>query len=135
MKIQHFFDTRTSTLTYVVHNEAAKADVVIDAVMDFDPKNGRTWNESCAAVTRYIEDHGLNIRYMLDTHAHADHLSGMAYFKRVYGAPTVIGVHIRGNGRETAMCATKRTVGINEPSQGSSFTGSAKEPVSRWNVA
>jgi glyoxylase-like metal-dependent hydrolase (beta-lactamase superfamily II) len=94
MKIQHFFDTRTSTLTYVVHDETTRVGVVIDSVMDFDPKNGRTWNESCATVVRYIEDHGLNIRYVLDTHAHADHLSGMAYFKRVYGAQTVIGRHI-----------------------------------------
>lgn len=94
MQIQSFFDTRTSTLTYVVHDEAAKAGVVIDAMMDFDPKNGRTWHESCAAVARYIDAHELSIPHVLDTHAHADHLSGMDYFKRVYGAQTVIGRHI-----------------------------------------
>jgi glyoxylase-like metal-dependent hydrolase (beta-lactamase superfamily II) len=94
MKVQHFFDKRTSTLTYVVHDEATKAGVVIDAVMDFDPKNGRTGDESCAAVARYIDAQGLSIPYVLDTHAHADHLSGMAYFKHAYGAQTVIGQHI-----------------------------------------
>lgn len=52
MKIQHFFDKRTSTLTYVVHDEAAKVGVVIDSVMDFDPKSGRTWHESCETVAQ-----------------------------------------------------------------------------------
>jgi glyoxylase-like metal-dependent hydrolase (beta-lactamase superfamily II) len=94
MKIQSFFDKRTSTLTYVVHEETTKTGVVIDAVMDFDPKNGRTWDESCAAVARYIDAHGLRIPYVLDTHAHADHLSGMTYFKQAYDAQTVIGHHV-----------------------------------------
>jgi glyoxylase-like metal-dependent hydrolase (beta-lactamase superfamily II) len=91
MKIQHFFDKRTSTLTYVVHDEAAKVGVVIDSVMDFDPKSGRTWHESCETIARYIDKAGLTIPYVLDTHAHADHLSGMAYFKQHCGARTVIG--------------------------------------------
>jgi glyoxylase-like metal-dependent hydrolase (beta-lactamase superfamily II) len=91
MKIQHFFDKRTFTLTYVVHDEETKAGVVIDSVMDFDPKNGRTWHESCEAVAHYIDTQGLTIPYVLDTHAHADHLSGMQYFKARYGAQTVIG--------------------------------------------
>jgi glyoxylase-like metal-dependent hydrolase (beta-lactamase superfamily II) len=94
MKIQHFFDKRTSTLTYVVHDEASKVGVVIDSVMDFDPKNGRTWYESCEAVAQYIDKHRLTIPYVLDTHAHADHLSGMAYIKERYGARTVIGQFI-----------------------------------------
>jgi glyoxylase-like metal-dependent hydrolase (beta-lactamase superfamily II) len=91
MKIQHFFDKRTATLTYVVHDEATKMGVVIDSVMDFDPKNCRTWHESNETVARYIDRQGLTIPYVLDTHAHADHLSGMAYFKEHYGARTVIG--------------------------------------------
>lgn len=94
MTIQHFFDTRTSTLTYVVHDEETRVGVVIDSVMDFDPKSGRTWHESCEAVARYIDQQGLAIPYVLDTHAHADHLSGMQYFKARYGARTVIGRHI-----------------------------------------
>ncbi|MBI3797196.1 MAG: MBL fold metallo-hydrolase [Deltaproteobacteria bacterium] len=94
MKIQPFFDKRTSTLTYVVHDEASKVGVVIDSVMDFDAKNGRTWYESCEAVTQYIDTQRLTIPYVLDTHAHADHLSGMAYIKARYGARTVIGQFI-----------------------------------------
>lgn len=94
MKIQHFFDPHTWTLSYVVHDESAKIGVVIDSVMDFDPKSGRTSYRSCEAIAQYIETHGLKIPYVLDTHAHADHLSGMAYFKDRYGARTVIGHEI-----------------------------------------
>jgi glyoxylase-like metal-dependent hydrolase (beta-lactamase superfamily II) len=94
MQIQHFFDPRTWTLTYVVHDEATQQGVVIDSVLDFDPKSGRTWSASSDTVAAYIEQHHLTIPYVLDTHAHADHLSGMAYFKDRYGARTVIGRHI-----------------------------------------
>lgn len=94
MNIQHFFDPRTSTLTYVVHDEASRIGVVIDSVMDFDPKSGRTWHESSDAVAAYIDTNDLKIPYVLDTHAHADHLSGMQYFKERCGARTVIGQDI-----------------------------------------
>jgi glyoxylase-like metal-dependent hydrolase (beta-lactamase superfamily II) len=94
MKVQHFFDPRTSTLTYVVHDQTSRIGVVIDSVLDFDPKSGRTADESCDAVARYIDAQRLAIPYVLDTHAHADHLSGMAYFKEKYGSLTVIGSHI-----------------------------------------
>ena len=94
MHVQHFFDQLTSTLTYVVHDERTRTGVVIDPVLDFDPRRGRTSEESCAAVARYIQAHDLTIPYVLDTHVHADHFSGMAYFKRLYNAKTVIGRHI-----------------------------------------
>jgi hypothetical protein len=59
MNIQHFFDPRTSSLTYVVHDEASRIGVVIDSVMDFDPKSGRTWQESCDAVSAYIDSNDI----------------------------------------------------------------------------
>src|SRR3970040_1644984 len=91
MNIQHFFDPHTWTLTYVVYDADTKQGIVIDSVLDFDSKSGRTWSASNDAVAAYIEQHHLTIPYVLDTHAHADHLSGMAYFKDRYGARTVIG--------------------------------------------
>lgn len=94
MKMQHFFDPNTWTLTYVVHDEESRQGVVIDPVLDFDPKNGRTRNESSEAVARYIDDHRLTIPYVLDTHAHADHLSGAQFFRQRYNAKTVIGAEI-----------------------------------------
>lgn len=91
MKIQHFYDERTFTLTYVVYDEAARVGVVIDPVRDYDPKSGRTWNESSERVAAFVDGLGLTIPYALETHAHADHLSGVPYFAERYGAETVIG--------------------------------------------
>jgi glyoxylase-like metal-dependent hydrolase (beta-lactamase superfamily II) len=94
VQIQHFFDPRTWTLTYISYDEHSRIGVVIDSVLDFDPKSGRTWSASNDTVAAYIEQLHLTIPYVLDTHAHADHLSGMASFKDRYGARTVIGRHI-----------------------------------------
>lgn len=91
VKIQHFYDERTFTLTYLVYDEAAKVGVVIDPVHDYDPKSGRTWNESNDRVAEIVDRLGLAIPYALETHAHADHLSGVPYFAQRYGAKTVIG--------------------------------------------
>lgn len=91
MRIQQFFHEPTGTLTYVVSDEAARIGVVIDPVMDFDPKSGRTSWESAEVVARYAEGNGITIRYVIDTHAHADHLSGLAFFKKRHGAQTVTG--------------------------------------------
>lgn len=91
MRIQEFFHEATSTLTYVVADEAAQVAVVIDPVMDFDPKSGRTAWRSSEAVARYIDERRLSVPYVIDTHAHADHLSGLRFFKQRYGAKTVTG--------------------------------------------
>jgi glyoxylase-like metal-dependent hydrolase (beta-lactamase superfamily II) len=89
METQHFFDRATSTLTYVVHDAAT--GVVIDPVLDYDPKSARTSTKSAEAVSRYIDDRRLSIAYVIDTHAHADHLTAMPFFKNRYGARTVTG--------------------------------------------
>lgn len=91
MRIQEFFDEASATLTYVVSDETARVGVVIDPVMDLDPKSGRTAWRSAEAVARYIEDRRLTIPYAIDTHAHADHVTGLAFFKARYGARTVTG--------------------------------------------
>jgi len=89
MVIQHFFDAATSTLTYVVHDDRAGA--VIDPVLDFEPASGRTSWASAEAVARYIETRRLTIPFVIDTHAHADHMTGLTFFKTRYGAQTVTG--------------------------------------------
>lgn len=94
MRVQHFFDARTSTLTYVAYEEAERIGVVIDPVLDFDPASGRTWTESADAVATFIDARGLAIPFVLDTHAHADHMTALPYFKDHYGAKTVIGAQI-----------------------------------------
>jgi glyoxylase-like metal-dependent hydrolase (beta-lactamase superfamily II) len=92
MEIQHFFDRATSTLTYVVHN--AKSGVVIDPVLDYDPKSARTSVRSAEAVAKFIAEKNLSIPYVIDTHAHADHLTAMPFFKKRFGARTVTGSRI-----------------------------------------
>lgn len=82
MKVQHFFDTDTSTLSYVVFDEATKDAVVIDPVLDFDPPSGQILDHSAQTLIKFIKDNGLNIHYILETHAHADHLSSSQLLKQ-----------------------------------------------------
>jgi glyoxylase-like metal-dependent hydrolase (beta-lactamase superfamily II) len=95
MKIQHFFDEPTATLSYVVWDEDARVAVLIDSLLDFDPKSGRTCTRSCEAVARFLDERRLSLPLVLDTHAHADHLTGMPFFRERYGARTGIGAEIR----------------------------------------
>ena len=92
VEIQHFFDRATSTLTYVVHD--TRAGVVIDPVLDYDPKSARTSFRSAEAVAQYIAERNLAIPYVIDTHAHADHLTAMPFFKTRFGARTVTGSQV-----------------------------------------
>ena len=94
MQVQPFFDPRTWTLTYVVSDEQVGKAIVIDSVLDFDPRNGRIWEESLKNVDRYLSENGLDLLYVLDTHIHADHLSGAQVLKERYGAQVGIGAHI-----------------------------------------
>lgn len=94
MRIEHFFDEATFTLTYVVLDEKTKTAVVIDPVMDYEAGSGRTSNGSSERVATFLDAHGLEAPYVLDTHAHADHLTGMPFFQARYGSRTVIGKHI-----------------------------------------
>ena len=92
MEIQHFFDQATSTLTYVVHDGGT--GIVIDPVLDYDPKSARTTVRSAEAVAQYIDHRHLSIPYVIDTHAHADHLTAMPFFKKRYGSQTVTGSRV-----------------------------------------
>lgn len=94
MKVQHFFDRRTSTLTYLVFDEAERVGVVIDPVLDYEPSSGTTWTESADIVAEFVERERLRIPYVLDTHAHADHMTAIPYFKKRFGAQSAIGAGI-----------------------------------------
>ncbi len=95
MKIEPLYDERTSTLTYLVVDEETGLGVVIDPVADFDPKSGRLWHESCEELARRVDRLGIELRWVLETHAHADHLSGAPWLAERFGARTAIGAHIR----------------------------------------
>jgi glyoxylase-like metal-dependent hydrolase (beta-lactamase superfamily II) len=82
MELKAFFDERTSTLTYVVWDAKTRDAVVIDPVMDYEPAGSTTWTESVEKVTSFLEAEGLKLRFLLETHAHADHLSGSQLLKQ-----------------------------------------------------
>ena len=76
MEIKTYFDPKTSTLTYVVYDSESKDALVIDPVMDYDPIGSKVSHESVDAVIAFVESQGLKLHWVLETHAHADHLSG-----------------------------------------------------------
>ncbi|MCB0327835.1 MAG: MBL fold metallo-hydrolase [Bdellovibrionales bacterium] len=93
--IQHFFDPETSTLSYIVFDHASKDAVIIDSVLNYDPASGNYSYESIESLINFAEEQGLYVHYIMDTHAHADHVSGMDVLKaRIPTAKTVIGKHI-----------------------------------------
>jgi len=94
VKIRAFFDPATSTLTYVVHDPATRDAVVIDPVLDYDPAASQTSTASVEAVAAFIEAERLRLHYVLETHAHADHLSGSQLLRRRFGATVAIGERI-----------------------------------------
>ena len=94
MNILPFFDNATSTLTYLVWDPKTLDAIVIDAVLDFDPLMVDTSTESADAVIAKAKALGLTIHYVLDTHAHADHLSAFKRLREETGAKTAIGEQI-----------------------------------------
>jgi glyoxylase-like metal-dependent hydrolase (beta-lactamase superfamily II) len=118
MKIQHFHDPRTGSFTYVVSDDASKTAVVIDAVMDYEPKSGRVFFESAETVARYIDENGFSVPFVLDTHTHADHLTAMPFFRVRYGAKSVI-----GSGVTTVQATFKQFFDLDPamPTDGSQF--------------
>lgn len=94
--IQHFFDPETFTLTYVVSDSQTKDAVIIDPVLDFDPPSGIVEDKSIKSVIEFIKENNLNIRAILETHAHADHLSSSQVLKQHFpNAKLAIGEKIK----------------------------------------
>lgn len=95
MNIETFYDPATYTLTYVVFDPKSRDAVVIDPVLDYDPLASATSTKSIAAVEAFLEKNDLRLHYVLETHAHADHLSGSQYLKARFDAKVGIGERIR----------------------------------------
>lgn len=83
-EIHPFYDTQTSTLTYVVFDPDTRDAVLLDPVLEYEPVGSRATGSAVAQISAFIESKNLNLKYILETHAHADHLSGAQAFKARY---------------------------------------------------
>lgn len=92
--VKAFFDEPTFTASYVVHDPATKVAAIIDSVLDFDQPSGRTSHESANAMIAYVRAENLKVAWLLETHAHADHLSAAPYLQERLGGQLVIGAEI-----------------------------------------
>jgi glyoxylase-like metal-dependent hydrolase (beta-lactamase superfamily II) len=93
--VEPFFDPATATVTYVVHSGRGSACAIVDSVLDYDAKSGRTSTESAQRVIAFVRDYGLTVQWLLETHAHADHFSAAPFLKQQLGGRIAIGEHIR----------------------------------------
>ena len=90
-EVAGFFDPRTFSIQYVVSDPATGKCAIIDPVHDFDEKSGATATHHADELLAYVEEKGLEVEWVLDTHPHADHFSAARYLKEKTGAPTAIG--------------------------------------------
>lgn len=93
--VKAFFDPATWTLTYVVYDKEGGTAAIIDPVLDYDPKAARTTTLSADEVIAFVKSKNLTVQWILETHAHADHLSGAPYLKKQLGGTLGIGDHIK----------------------------------------
>jgi len=89
--VKAFFDEATFTVTYVVSDPATARAVIIDPVLDYDPASGRTSTGSADQVIAYVKENELTIDWILESHVHADHISGAPYLQAKLGGQTAIG--------------------------------------------
>lgn len=89
------YDKITGTVTHIVHGGRGSACAIVDSVLDYDPKSGRTSHRTADEVIDFVRDYDLRVEWILETHAHADHLSAAPYLKQQLGGRIAIGENIR----------------------------------------
>ncbi|WP_420335109.1 MBL fold metallo-hydrolase [Roseibium sp.] len=92
--VKAFFDPATNTISYVVRDPSSKACAVVDSVMDIDIAAGRITYDNANEIIAYIEENGLELEWLIETHVHADHLSGAPYIQQKLGGKLGIGDQI-----------------------------------------
>jgi glyoxylase-like metal-dependent hydrolase (beta-lactamase superfamily II) len=95
LSVQAFFDASTNTVTYLLVDPETRVAAIIDPVLDFDPKSARLSTASADRLLAAIADQRLTLNWILETHAHADHLSAAHHLRAMTGARIVIGEHIK----------------------------------------
>lgn len=93
--VQAFFDPATWTVSYVVYAADGGDCALIDSVLDYDPKAGRTSTATADKLIAFVREHRLKVEWILETHAHADHLSAAPYLRKHLGGRIAIGERIR----------------------------------------
>lgn len=93
-QIASFFDPITSTASHVVYDQAGGHAAVIDPVLDYDAKSGRTSSVAADQIAQFLREQALTLAWILETHAHADHLSSAKYLQGLFGGKIAIGAHI-----------------------------------------
>lgn len=93
-QIQAFFDDATWTVSYVVFDQPGGHCALVDSVLDYDPRSGRTRTRSAERLIEFVQAHGLTVQWILETHAHADHLSAAHYLRNKLGGRIAIGAAI-----------------------------------------
>lgn len=118
LNIQSFFDNATNTVTYVISDLASKQAAVIDPVLDFDPNAGKLNAQSADKIIAFLDDNNLSLEWILETHAHADHITASSYLKEKRGGQIGIGEHIK-----KVQSTFKKTFNLNGdlPCDGSQF--------------
>ncbi|MDO8312387.1 MAG: MBL fold metallo-hydrolase [Sideroxyarcus sp.] len=94
--VHGFFDPATWTVSYVAYEKEGSACAIIDSVLDYDPKSGRTCTISADKLIAFVREKNLQVAWILETHAHADHLSAAPYLRKQLGGKIAIGVAITG---------------------------------------
>lgn len=94
LQVEGFFDSATSTVSYIVLDQATNRCAVVDSVLDYDPKSGRTSHDSADRLIERVRALGATVQWILETHVHADHLSAAPYIMRSLGGSVGIGEHI-----------------------------------------
>ena len=94
MEVKTYFDPNTATFTHLVWDGSSKQAAIIDPVLDFNYCSGRTSTGSANSVIDDLKQHGLSLKYILETHAHADHLSAAPHIKQQCGGQTGIGANV-----------------------------------------
>ncbi|MGE5952399.1 MAG: MBL fold metallo-hydrolase, partial [Qipengyuania vulgaris] len=92
--IAGFFDEATNTVSYVIHDPSTKEAAIIDSVLDYDAAAGRTSNGSADLMVEYVKANGLTVVWLIETHAHADHISAAPYLQEKLGGKLAIGREI-----------------------------------------